>query len=46
MDRGKYVRTEEGYSNLIKPYFSNFTLIISSDMLRIPYHQIMFYMKH
>jgi cyclopropane fatty-acyl-phospholipid synthase-like methyltransferase len=37
MDRGKYVRTKEAYLKLASHSFSNITLTIRHDLLRIPY---------
>ncbi len=36
-DRGQNVREPEGYTALVRPYFSSVELSIRSDMLRIPY---------
>jgi SAM-dependent methyltransferase len=41
-DRGKYVRTREGYKRLIDRVFSNSTATIRHDMLRLPYSLIIF----
>ncbi len=36
-DRGKFVRTEEGYQNLVSSVFAGVTINVHSDLLRIPY---------
>lgn len=41
-DRGKNIRTPEGYINLIKLYFSKYTFNIHHDLLRVPYTHIIF----
>ena len=39
-DRGKNVRTEEGYRSLVAPYFKNIHVDIKNDVLRLPYTHI------
>jgi SAM-dependent methyltransferase len=39
-DRGKYVRKEKAYLDLLYPFFPNLYFKISTDMLRIPYQTI------
>ena len=36
-DRGQNVRTEQGYRNLARPYFSTSKSTVRHDLLRIPY---------
>jgi SAM-dependent methyltransferase len=37
MDRGKHVRTPEGYQDLARPFFSTLQSAVRHDLLRIPY---------
>ena len=41
-DRGKHVRTREGYQRLIDQVFSKSQAVILRDMLRLPYSLIVF----
>jgi SAM-dependent methyltransferase len=41
-DRGKYVRTEQGYHQLIAQTFPRCRATIRRDMLRLPYSLVMF----
>ena len=41
-DRGKYVRTEQGYQQLIAQTFPNCRATIRRDMMRLPYSLVIF----
>ena len=39
-DRGEFVRTQDEYARLTRPFFANVTLHIRDDLMRIPYTHI------
>lgn len=39
-DRGQFVRTKDGYLDLIKQVFQDFDVFIRHDLIRIPYTHI------
>ncbi len=44
-DRGQFVRTDNAYIELVKKYFSNFTITIEKNLLRIPTDLIIITLK-
>lgn len=44
-DRGKYVRTKEGYLDLIKKYFPRTNYRIVSNLINIPFDLIFIWMR-